>query len=205
MVLKVDYKQAEKPRAIAKALADSKDRGSPIATLVQRLESDDNWPGKISSAAFRAGDLVRTIRKEAGFSQAALASRIGVKQARISEIEAGAGSQGPTWDLMERIAAACGRRIVLDKLQEPNVSAEADHRPLFDIVIQAMRQFPLEATVSSWSSHLSQQDINEVVRQLLPLVVQAVSTSKPTEEIATEPSVSVSQISPVAPTKVYDR
>src|SRR5580704_6171224 len=101
MVLKVEYEQVDKPRAAAKASASSKDRGIPIATMVQKLESQDIWQNKnISSAAFRAGDLVRTMRKEAGFSQVELASRIQVAQSRISEIEAGAGPQGPTWDVM---------------------------------------------------------------------------------------------------------
>ena len=55
--------------------------------------------------------LVRTIRREAGLSQRSLASAIGVSQARVSEIEAGLGKHGPSWEVMERIAAVCGREI----------------------------------------------------------------------------------------------
>ena len=77
--------------------------------LVARL--DARHPDRKTGAGFRAGGLVRGLRREAGLTQGDLAKRIGVSQARISELEAGLGSQGPTWDLMERIATACGRTI----------------------------------------------------------------------------------------------
>ncbi|HEU0157109.1 MAG TPA: helix-turn-helix transcriptional regulator [Stellaceae bacterium] len=62
----------------------------------------------------RAGDLVRSLRKAGGLSQSALARKIGASQARISEIEAGAGTQGPTWSVMERIFTACGARVIVE-------------------------------------------------------------------------------------------
>jgi transcriptional regulator with XRE-family HTH domain len=65
----------------------------------------------LSSAAIRAGDLVRGWRKAAHLTQGQLALKLGVKQSRVSEIESGAGTQGPTWELMERIALACGRTL----------------------------------------------------------------------------------------------
>jgi transcriptional regulator with XRE-family HTH domain len=92
----------------------SKGRGRPIADFVERLEqTHPGFPSKgdLSGAALRAGDLVRSMRKEAGLSQTDLADRMGVKQSRISEIEAGLGSQGPTWDVMERAATACGQSL----------------------------------------------------------------------------------------------
>lgn len=83
-------------------------RGS-LDRVVARIDArhGDNAFG----AALRAGNLVRQIRKEAGLSQRALGKALGISQARISEIEAGAGAQGPTWALMERILAACGRTL----------------------------------------------------------------------------------------------
>jgi transcriptional regulator with XRE-family HTH domain len=125
MTRKVEIEAAKDLRIIPRATVSSKGRGRPIADFVEKIEragfaSKDG----LSSAALRAGDLVRNMRKEAGLSQTALAAMIGVKQSRISELEAGVGSQGPTWDVMERVAMACGRSLkpvvtdVSSKLQE---------------------------------------------------------------------------------------
>lgn len=86
-------------------------RRSSLEGLIDSLEQAAREAGQtpeISSAAFRAGRLVRELRKKAGLSQGALAEQIGVKQSRISEIESGVGAQGPTWGVMERIYVACG-------------------------------------------------------------------------------------------------
>jgi len=87
-------------------------RGATRGTLeglISRIDAargDGNF-----GAAFRAGGLVRQMRRDALLSQRDLADILSISQARISEIEAGLGTQGPTWDLMERIASACGRTI----------------------------------------------------------------------------------------------
>jgi transcriptional regulator with XRE-family HTH domain len=73
----------------------------------------DAGRGTSLGAALRAGALVRGMRKAIGYSQKDLAARLDISQARVSEIEAGVGPQGPTWALMERIAAACGRELGL--------------------------------------------------------------------------------------------
>lgn len=93
---------------------DSK-RGS-FDALVAEIEHEQRERGEepaLSSAAFRAGALIRMMRKSGGLSQAMLARRIGVTQARVSELEAGAGARGPSWDLMERVASACGATILV--------------------------------------------------------------------------------------------
>jgi ribosome-binding protein aMBF1 (putative translation factor) len=58
------------------------------------------------------GHLARRMREAAdhgrGISQQELARRLGVSQARISTIERGNGPQGPTYELLKRIARACG-------------------------------------------------------------------------------------------------
>jgi transcriptional regulator with XRE-family HTH domain len=77
--------------------------------LVARI--DARHGNNVFGASLRAGNLVRRMRSDAGLSQRALGKAIGVSQARISEIEVGAGAQGPTWALMERILAACGCTI----------------------------------------------------------------------------------------------
>ncbi len=86
----------------------------PLTELVAEIESGEGDRGvdrDFSSASFRAAMLVRTMRREASLSQRNLAAAIGVSQARVSEIEAGLGKHGPSWDVMERIAAICGREI----------------------------------------------------------------------------------------------
>ncbi|WP_314951951.1 helix-turn-helix transcriptional regulator [Bradyrhizobium lupini] len=110
--LKVD--KSHKPRVRAVAEASSKGRGRSLADLVERIERADTSLAaekELSSAAMRAGELVRAMRKDARLSQSQLADKLGISQARISEIESGVGTQGPTWDLMERISVACGKTL----------------------------------------------------------------------------------------------
>ena len=82
----------------------------PLTDLVAEIEAGEG-DRDFSSASFRAAMMVRTMRREASLSQRNLASAIGVSQARVSEIEAGLGKHGPSWDVMERIAAVCGCEI----------------------------------------------------------------------------------------------
>jgi transcriptional regulator with XRE-family HTH domain len=112
----VKFGTVDKLRSVVPAPVSSEGRGRPVADLVEHFEGEDpKFEQKygLSSAALRAGDIIRTMRKAAGLSQAELAKRMSatVTQARISELEAGVGSQGPTWDVMERIAVACGRHL----------------------------------------------------------------------------------------------
>lgn len=113
---KVKVEAATRRRKTPPAKVGSQGRGRPLANLLARIEDDDphlTAEKGLSSAAMRAGDLVRTMRKEAGLSQSQLADKLGLSQARISEIEAGIGKQGPTWDLMERISEACGKVLAI--------------------------------------------------------------------------------------------
>jgi DNA-binding XRE family transcriptional regulator len=117
--LKVE--RAARRRFVQPAKVTGKDRGRPLSILVEKLERSN--PGltremKLSSAAMRAGALIREMRKDAHLSQSELARRLGLSQARVSEIEAGVGTQGPTWDLMERISAACGKILVVTSPNE---------------------------------------------------------------------------------------
>ncbi|MBS0547574.1 MAG: helix-turn-helix transcriptional regulator [Proteobacteria bacterium] len=67
-----------------------------------------------TTAAGRAAWFIRSARQTAKLSQADLAKRLDVAQSRVAELEKGSGSQGPTLGLLERIADACGRRLVLN-------------------------------------------------------------------------------------------
>jgi transcriptional regulator with XRE-family HTH domain len=62
----------------------------------------------LSSAALRAGELVRGMRKAKGWTQTQLADVLGWDQVRISNIERGEGTRGPTFDVLTKIAEACG-------------------------------------------------------------------------------------------------
>jgi len=61
-----------------------------------------------ATAALEAGRLVRGWREGAELTQKQLAERLRLTQARISAIEKGRGRDGPTYGLMQRLAAACG-------------------------------------------------------------------------------------------------
>jgi DNA-binding transcriptional regulator YiaG len=92
------------------------DKKGSFEGLIGAIEADDIRRGQtpaLTSAAFRAAAIVRTMRKSGQLSQQDLADRLGLSQARVSEIESGVGVQGPTWDLMERIAKACDSKILI--------------------------------------------------------------------------------------------
>ncbi len=59
-------------------------------------------------AGLRAGALVRAMRKSAHLSQTALGACAQIKQADVSAIETGSGGRGPTFDVLARVAEACG-------------------------------------------------------------------------------------------------
>jgi DNA-binding XRE family transcriptional regulator len=122
-------------------LGKSSKRGSFVG-LIEAIETDDQVtlrPLTVSSAAFRAAAIVRTMRRASNLSQQELAERLGLSQARISEIEAGVGAQGPTWDLMERIADACDSKILISP-HDTLVALDAAEFP------DARRQWKLAAS-----------------------------------------------------------
>ena len=53
--------------------------------------------------------LVRELRLAAGLSQRALARRAGTSQPAVARYERGAAT--PSWETLQRLAAACGRRM----------------------------------------------------------------------------------------------
>jgi transcriptional regulator with XRE-family HTH domain len=55
------------------------------------------------------GSLVRKLRRGAGFSQRELARRAGTSQPAVARYERDAAT--PSWETLERLAAACGQRI----------------------------------------------------------------------------------------------
>lgn len=117
MVSKVKVGSLLFPRRAATPTVSSKGRGRSLADLVEDRESSNPELPRatgVSSAALRAGEYIQSMRKAAGLSQAALAQLMNVTQARISELEAGVGAQGPTWGVMERVSRVCGAHLYFE-------------------------------------------------------------------------------------------
>jgi transcriptional regulator with XRE-family HTH domain len=55
------------------------------------------------------GPLVHELRLSAGLSQRALARRAGTSQPAIARYERGVAT--PSWETLQRLATACGRRL----------------------------------------------------------------------------------------------
>jgi len=61
--------------------------------------------------------LVREMRLAAGLSQRALAERAGTSQPAVVRYERGAAT--PSWETMQRLASACGRKLRLSAEEAP--------------------------------------------------------------------------------------
>lgn len=59
----------------------------------------------------RVAALVRGLRHGAGLSQRALAERAATSQPAVARYERGQAT--PSWETLERLAEACGRRLLL--------------------------------------------------------------------------------------------
>lgn len=66
-----------------------------------------------------AAALIRDARHAAGLSQAGLAERVGTTQSAVARLESGRTS--PRVDTLERMLAACGRRLQLLSVPQGNV------------------------------------------------------------------------------------
>jgi transcriptional regulator with XRE-family HTH domain len=92
------------------ARVSSGDRGASAVDLFARIEK--LHPGieekiGLSSAALKAGGMVREMRHAKGWTQVELADKLGWDQVRISNIERGEGVRGPTFEVLSKIAGAC--------------------------------------------------------------------------------------------------
>jgi transcriptional regulator with XRE-family HTH domain len=99
---------------IGKAQASSGNKGKPIEHLLSKIEAAHPGIEKeigVSSAAARAGRRVREMRLAKGWTQTQLATALGWDQVRISNIERGEGTLGPTFDVLQKIVAVCGYEI----------------------------------------------------------------------------------------------
>ena len=67
-----------------------------------------------------AASLIRRLRNSANISQRELAKRVHTTQARISQLERGNGKQGPTFELLNRIARACNNPLFVMTFEDIN-------------------------------------------------------------------------------------
>lgn len=85
----------------------------PDAGLREILESE--------RAGLEAGGLVRRLRERVGLTQASLADRLHMSQARISQLEHSDGRDGPSYGILRRVAEACEvdlTSLILDALSD---------------------------------------------------------------------------------------
>jgi transcriptional regulator with XRE-family HTH domain len=107
----------------------SGDRGAPLDDFLAKVEA--KHPGiedeiGASSAAVRAGRKVREMRQARRLTQARLAEALGWDQVRISNIERGEGTRGPTFDVLQKIAVVCNYDIEFKPREEEKPISLAD-------------------------------------------------------------------------------
>lgn len=111
-------KKRTQPRQTASkrsALESLRERGMRADDFVEGYSARD--------AIMHAGQMVRSMRKDAGLTQTQLAERANMSQAEISRLEAGLGKQGPSVETLNRLAQACDLRLVM-AMQEIVASTE---------------------------------------------------------------------------------
>ncbi len=95
--------------ANAKPINDRKRRESALKELLGDDVYRKNRTSLDNAEAVREGArFLRQMREHAGLKQSELAGKLGISQARISEIERGNSPEGVGYSLLKRIAAACG-------------------------------------------------------------------------------------------------
>jgi ribosome-binding protein aMBF1 (putative translation factor) len=85
---------------------------SYIAASVSHATGDDRVRNTKPALQMTA-DIVRAARIVTGQSQLEIARKAGTSQNQIWRLEQGRMKRGPSIDLLERIALACGRRLKL--------------------------------------------------------------------------------------------
>jgi transcriptional regulator with XRE-family HTH domain len=147
--------RAEPDQRIGKAEVASDARGAPFADLLHRVEA--KYPGieekvGLSSAAMRAGQRIREMRLAKGWTQTQLAQKLGWDQERISNLERGEGTRGPTFDVLQKVSAACDYELKFSPRLEPERVAKP-------FVLKAFAQEPF--------------NLADMVRQIGKAFVQA--------------------------------
>ncbi len=81
------------------------------------------WMEEENSPSARAGVFLRTMRNAAGLSQVKLGQLAQMQQSDISSLENGQGRHGPSFDVIARIADACGFYLTFESKASVHVPA----------------------------------------------------------------------------------
>jgi transcriptional regulator with XRE-family HTH domain len=111
------------------------------------------------TATIRAGSDVRLARKRRRMTLDALAARVGISRARMSEIELGEGGGAPL-DVWFAIAQALGRYLKFEFVRDPLADvADAGHLAIQELVISVAKaagwEVEIEAATRAWASNRS--------------------------------------------------
>jgi transcriptional regulator with XRE-family HTH domain len=106
----------------------------PMIPLNDLLEGNPEKEGAFfdQAAVLYAGSVIRRMREFRGYSQKEMAARVGTSQPHISDIERGAGLQGPTFLMLAKVARACDLSLSLlvgdGKVEMPPTPARSQMR-----------------------------------------------------------------------------
>jgi len=75
--------------------------------------------------------MVKEMREAAGLSQRALAAKAATSQPAVARYERGAAT--PSWETLERLASACGRKLDLEAVPLADPEHLALSRTLLDL------------------------------------------------------------------------
>ena len=81
--------------------------------LRERDSESFDLGASVRGAILEVGESIWELRNEAGLTQAQVADRVGMSQADVARVENARGVRGPTVAMLERIAAAFGKRLVI--------------------------------------------------------------------------------------------
>lgn len=111
---------------LAGPVSNPDEAGRELAALLAlRAEPDREADAARKDAAREIGTMIRRARLQARLGQSELARRAGITQAALSDIERGAGRDGPRYRILRQIAAAMNRSLVLQHQEAGTAPGEA--------------------------------------------------------------------------------
>jgi DNA-binding XRE family transcriptional regulator len=123
----LEAQQQKKSAASAELLQryNSQDATSALFDLVQ-----ENQHSRIAyeerAIILSTARLVKEMRITANLTQRELAERTGLKQPNIARIESGEGKRGMTMLMAQRIASACGKKLIVGWVPNDTPATELD-------------------------------------------------------------------------------
>ncbi|MCT8999832.1 helix-turn-helix domain-containing protein [Chelativorans intermedius] len=160
-----------------------------MTSFDQELQSIENDPRLRlalvrTRAARNIARLLAGMRKDAALTQAQLAARLGVSQARISQVESGLIDHAPSVDFAFAYAAACDRTIMMTAA------------PLEETADKGVSAHVLDEVVAAVAPELSREEVEHVGADMTRLLDQAreahaEEAQGAAEDTATSPGKSV--------------